>query len=305
MTQASALPLRHLVFAAFVVVVWGVNFTVIEIALEGFPPILFAALRFALVAVCCLVVPRPKVAWRYLVLVGLFTGTGQYALLFLGMAAGMPPGISSLVLQAQVLLTLLVAATVLRERPTKRQLLGLSIAVVGLVIVGFNRGGTVPLVALLLVLAAAGSWAIGNVCTRIAQPDDGFRLTIWSCLIPPVPLFLLSIATEGADRGLTAIADADITTWLALGYVVVFATILALGVWSMLLGRYPAHKVVPFALLIPVVGIPTGWLVEGDVITLPMLAGALVVLAGLYFVTIRARADRTAERLPVPATRSQ
>ncbi|WP_092778422.1 EamA family transporter [Actinokineospora terrae] len=146
--------------------------------------------------------------------------------------------------------------------------------------------------SLLLVLAAAGSWAVGNVCTRMAQPDDGFRVTIWSCLIPPVPLFLLSIATEGADRGITAIADADITTWLALGYVVVFATILALGVWSMLLGRYPAHKVVPFALLIPVVGIPTGWLVEGDVVTLPMLAGALVLLAGLYFVTIRARVDR-------------
>ncbi|SER90731.1 EamA family transporter [Actinokineospora terrae] len=127
--------------------VWGVNFTVIEIALKGFPPVLLAALRFALVAVCCLVVPRPKVAWRYLVLVGLFTGTGQYALPFLGMAAGMPPGTSSLVLQAQVLLTLLVAATVLRERPTRRQVLGLSIAVIGLVIVGFNRGGTVPLVA--------------------------------------------------------------------------------------------------------------------------------------------------------------
>lgn len=110
MTPGFALPARHLLLTWLAVLTWGVNFTVIDAGLADFPPLLFAALRFAAVAVCCLFVPHPQVPWRWLVLVGLFTGTGQYALLYLGMAAGMPAGLSSLVMQGQVLFTLLFAA---------------------------------------------------------------------------------------------------------------------------------------------------------------------------------------------------
>lgn len=286
----AVLPGRQLALAALVAVIWGVNFAIIDGALRDFPPLLFAALRFAVVAVCCLVVPRPNVAWRHIIAVGLFTGTGQYALLYLGMAAGMPSGLTSLLMQAQVLFTVVFAAVALRERPAARQLAGLVISAAGLAVVGLTRGGTVPLLALLLILAAAASWAVGNVCTRIARPDDGFRLTIWSSLVPPLPLLALSAVTEGPDRDLSAIADAGPGAWLSLGYVVVLATIVAMGIWSSLLGRYPADRVVSFALAIPLVGLTTGWLVQGEPMTPPTLLGTAIVLCGLALVVTRARA---------------
>lgn len=291
--RGSALPAGHLMLAWLVVAIWGVNFTVIDAGLADFPPLLFAALRFACVAVCCLFVPRPHIPWRWLLLVGLFTGTGQYALLYLGMTAGMPAGLSSLVMQAQVPFTLLFAALALRERPTARQASGIAVSVVGLAIVGLARGGSVTAAAMLLVLGAAAVWAVGNVCTRIAKPDNGFRLVIWSSLVPPLPLLGLSLLHEGLHRDTSALSHAGSGAWLSLAYSVLLSTIVAMGSWSMLLGRYQADRVVPYALAIPVAGFVTGRIVRGESVTAPMLLGAAVVLLGLALVVSRSRTRRT------------
>ena len=290
----SSLPPRHLALAVLAVAIWGANFSVIDVGLEVFPPLLFAGLRFSLVAACCLVVPRPQVSWRWLLTVGLFTGTGQYALLYLGMAAGMPSGLSSLIMQAQVPFTILFAAAGLGERPSGRQALGIAVSGVGLLLVGLARGragggGTIPALALVLVLAAAASWAVGNVCTRIARPDSGFRLVVWSSLVPPLPLLGLSLLHEGPHRDAAAFAHANAGTWLSLAGTVGLATILAMGLWSSLLGRYPADQVVPFALAIPVVGLAVGWAAQGESVTAAMLGGAAVVLAGLALVVVGPR----------------
>lgn len=295
MTRGSVLPLtaplppRHLALAALAVLIWGVNFTVIDAGLAVFPPLLFAAMRFALVALACLFVPRPAIAWRWLLLVGLFTGTGQYALLYLGMAAGMPAGLSSLVMQAQVPLTILVATLALRERPTVRQCVGIAVSAVGLGLVGVARGGSVTALSLLLVLGGAASWAVGNVCTRVAKPDNGFHLVIWSSLVPPLPLLGLSLLHEGLHRDAAAFGHASWSAWLSLAYSVVLATVVAMGSWSMLLSRHQADRVVPFALAIPVIGLATGRVVQGETVTVPMLLGTSVVLIGLALVVTRAR----------------
>lgn len=289
MTRGPALPPRHLALATLAVLIWGVNFTVIDAGLAAFPPLLFAAMRFALVAVACLFVPRPTIAWRWLLLIGLFTGTGQYALLYLGMAAGMPAGLSSLVMQAQVPLTILVAALALRERPTIRQCVGIAVSALGLGLVGMARGGSVTVPALLLVLGGASSWAVGNAFTRIAKPGNGFHLVIWSSLVPPLPLLGLSLVHEGVHRDAAAFGQAGWSAWLSLAYSVLLATIVAMGSWSLLLSRHPADRVVPFALAIPVVGLATGRIVQGESVTAPMSLGTVVVLAGLALVVAHAR----------------
>ena len=281
--------------AAVPALIWGVNFAVIDAGLSGFPPLLFAALRFALVGACCLVVPRPRVAASRLLLVGLFMGTGQYGLLYLGMAAGMPSGLSALVMQAQVPFTILIAAVVPGERPTARQGAGVAVSLVGLAAVGAARGGAVTIGALLLVTGGAACFAAGNIFTRLAQADSGFRLVVWSSLVPPLPLFALSLAAEGPRRDADAVAHAGPGAWLALAATVVLASLLSMGLWSALLGRYPADRVVPYALAIPVVGLATGWLVRGEQITTPTVGGAGLVLGGLALVVMpaaRSAADR-------------
>ncbi|MCB7135167.1 EamA family transporter [Cellulosimicrobium marinum] len=167
------MPLRPSLLATLVAVLWGANFVVIDLGLGDLPPTLFVALRFAVVLVPAIfLVPRPTARWRDVLLVGLFMSLGQFGLLYTALSLGMPPGLASLVLQAQVGLTVLFAALSLRESPTRRQVVGVVVGALGLLVVGLGRSETTPALAFLLTLAAASSWAVGNVVARRAGRRD-------------------------------------------------------------------------------------------------------------------------------------
>src|SRR3712207_9394000 len=110
------MPRRHVLLAVAVAVIWGVNFVVIHVGLGSFPPLLFAALRFFLVALALPFVPRPGVPARYVIAVGVFLSAGQFSLLFIGMDQGMPAGLASLVLQLQAAFTVGLAVLRSEER---------------------------------------------------------------------------------------------------------------------------------------------------------------------------------------------
>ena len=303
MPPRTVLTTRDLFLALFVVFFWALSFPVTEGALSALPPFLVAGLRFALVSLCCLVVPRPPLAWRWIVLIGLFLLVGQYGLLYLGMARGMPSGMTALVVQAQVPLTIAIAAVALHERPTARRVGGLAVSALGLVLVGVTRGGAIPLAALLLVLGSGASWAVGNVLIRVApfterRADNGFRLVAWTALVPPLPMFVLSLfeSVPGRGRGVhadwAALTAAGPRAWLAIGYMVVLGTVAAMSIWSSLLGRYSADRVTPFALGIPVLALLLSRVLIHESISAATLAACAVVLAGLALVALPGRAAR-------------
>ena len=291
------MPRAHVLLALLVAVVWGINFVVIEVGLDTFPPLLFAALRFALVAFpAVLLIARPQVHWRYVLAVGTFLSAGQFGLLFVGMDLGLPAGLASLVLQLQAMFTIGLAVLLLGERPARRQLVGAGIALAGIAVIGAGRAEGVPLLGLLLCCAAALSWAAGNIATRVAQAPDAKALLVWSSLVPPLPLFVLSLAFE--EPSSTAV---DLGGVLALLYVVVLATAFGFGTWTWLLKRHPASKVAPFTLAVPVVGIASAWLFLGEVPNGPELVGAGLVLLGLGFV-VAARRQGTMIVKPIVST---
>jgi len=109
-----------MLLAALVATMWGFNFVVIDWGMRGIPPLFFVAVRFAVVALAVVVVPRPLASWKTIVGVGLFMSLGQFALLYTSIALGLQPGIAALLLQAQVVLTIVVAALALRLWPARR-----------------------------------------------------------------------------------------------------------------------------------------------------------------------------------------
>ena len=290
------MPRRHVLIATLVAVIWGVNFVVIHVGLESFPPLLFAALRFCLVALALPFVPRPGVPIAYVVAVGVFLSAGQFGLLFVGIDQGMPAGLASLVLQLQAAFTVGLAVLFLGERPRPAQLAGGTLALVGIGIIAAGRASAIPLGALALTIGAAFSWGIGNVATRKASSPNPLGLLVYSSLIPPLPLLTLSLLTE---RGQPVEIGAG--GLLALLYVVVLSTLLGFGVWAWLLSQHPASTVAPFTLLVPVVGILSAWLLLSEVPSAAELGGAAVVLAGLALTVgltgPRARHARLARRM--------
>lgn len=275
------MPRRHLLLAVAVMAVWGFNFVPIHWGLESFPPLLFAALRFTLVAIpAVLFVKPPKIQWGYVVGVGIFLSALQFALLFASMDQGLPAGLASVVVQLQPLFTIALAVAFLGERPTKGQLIGSGIALAGMCVIATGRAAAVPLAAVLLAVGASASWGAGNVIVRKAQAPDPIALLVWSSLVAIPPLFGLSLALEGAP-------DVHLTTTGVAGllYVVVLASGFGYGAWTWLLKHYEAGKVAPYSLLVPVTGIGSAWLVLGEVPNATETAGAAIVLAGLAVLT--------------------
>ena len=268
------MPRRHVLLALAVAVVWGVNFVVIHVGLDHFPPLLFAALRFCLVALALPFVPRPGVPAKYVVAVGVFLSAGQFGLLFLGIDKGMPAGLASLVLQLQAAFTVGLAVLLLKERPQRAQLAGGALALAGIGIIAAGRASAVPIGALALTVGAAASWGFGNVATRKARSPNPLGLLVWSSLVPPLPLLTLSFLTERGD-------PVDFTASSILALLYVLSTLLGFGAWAWLLGRHPASTVAPFTLLVPVVGIAAAWLALNEVPSGAELIGAAVVLTGL------------------------
>jgi O-acetylserine/cysteine efflux transporter len=297
------MPARHALLAVAIAVVWGINFVVIHVGLADFPPLLFVALRFTLVAFpAVLFVRRPDVEVRWLLGVGVFLCMGQFALLFVAMDQGLPAGLASLVLQAQVLFTIALAVVFLGERPRPLQVGGALVALAGILVIALGRGGSVPLGALALSIAAAASWGVGNICTRKAQASDALALLVWASLIPPLPLAALSLAL---GEGAPSISAGGV---LAILYVVVGSTFFGFGAWAWLMRRHPASRVVPFALLVPPVGIASAWVALGEQPNTAELIGAGIVLLGLAVatsaVTTSSRGGTLRAWLPLPSARA-
>ncbi|WP_284293210.1 EamA family transporter [Luteimicrobium album] len=320
-SRATGLPPRAAALAVLVAVIWGVNFVVIDEGLGDVPPTLFAAVRFVLVVVpAVFFVPRPAARWRDVALVGACMSLGQFGFLYTALAVGMPAGLASLVLQAQVVLTVLFASMALRETPTRNQLVGVLVGAAGLVVVGLALGARTPLTAFALTLAAAASWAVGNVVSRrigaasasagVSRPTSGLSLTVWSAVVVPVPLFALSLVLDGPGAVGHALAHPTLAAVLSTAYTVYLASLVGYGIWNSLLARYPASAVVPFTMLVPVVGAATAWIVLGEVPNGGQVVGGVLLLAGVAITTgvlrrprrSRAVADRSTTQSGRPHT---
>jgi O-acetylserine/cysteine efflux transporter len=298
------MPPRHVALAVLIAIVWGVNFVVIHAGLQHFPPLLFSALRFTFVAFpAVLIVGRPRVPWRWVVAVGFSLGVASFGLLFVGIDEGMPAGLSSLVLQTQVIFTVAFAGVVLGERPRRAQVVGATIALAGLAVIATDRASSSPVLPFVLVIAAAAAWGVSNVCTRIAQPPDGLALMVWASLVAPLPLLVLALAFEGPHEVGEALRGIDLGGIAALAYIVGPSTLFGFAAWSGLLRRYPAAVVAPFTLLVPVFGIAAAALTLGERPSPPELGGGALVILGLLYGLARPRSQRSYGRV-APASAS-
>jgi len=273
---------REILLALFVVVAWGVNFVIIEVGLGTMPPLLLAALRFAVAALPAIFIPRPAVPWPRFIFIGLVLFTGQFGLLFMSMKVGMPAGLASVVIQSQAFLTGPIAALVLGERISPRQVGGTAIAFVGLAAIATTAGaGGVTLLGLVLSLGAALCWAIGNVALRGAGKIDMFAMVTWLSIVPPLPLLALSYVFEGPQAIEAAFLHMGWVGVGAVAYIAIVSTNIGYGMWAYLLKLYPAAQVAPFSLLVPIVGIVSAALLLGEQFGPVRLAGMVLVFAGL------------------------
>ena len=304
--------LLHIALAVLVAFIWGVNFTFIAWALESFPPLMLTALRFFFTAVPLVLFLKPPKFNRTLFIYAIGTFVMQYAFVFTAMHLGASAGLTALLLQVQIFITVLLAYVILGEPVSRMQIMGMLVGVLGLGVIALNLGGDMPLVGFICILIAAIGWSFGNIASKQASTQQSISnfsnaspvnsnnkasnrtsalsalsLVVWGGLIACIVLTLSSLLFENEAWTLATFTQASFKSWLSLGFIVYVSTLIGFGLWAHLLSKNIASKVVPFALLVPVFGMATSVLLIGEVVTWWKMLAMVLILSGLILANVK------------------
>ncbi|HEY3049021.1 MAG TPA: EamA family transporter [Polaromonas sp.] len=290
--RSPALTGRDLAAVLTVVLLWGVNFVVMKFALRDFTPFQLGAARYVFAVLpLVLFIRPPNVPWKWVLLYGAFQGVGQFGILFIALKVGMTAALASVILQTQVFWTALFGFVLLHERASRPLQAGLVLAALGLSCFALNYvnpgaagASATTLLGFLLTLCAAAMWAMSNIVVRrvqqIATDYSPVAFVVWSSLVAVLPFAALSYIFDPETVRWQWTA-ARWSSWLAVAYLGWIATIVGYSLWTGLLKRHPANRVAPFSLGVPIVGLATGMLVLGEVITPWQWAGITLVVMAL------------------------
>ncbi len=268
--------------ALLVTAIWGLNFSIIKLGLATLDPNLMAAIRFALCALpAVLFVPRPNGPWHYWVIYGLLFGVVQWGAVYAGIYFGLSAGLASLVLQVAVFFTMAGGMLFFRERLTSPMLLGTAVAFSGVALVFAHAEGQATVLGLVLVVIAAMAWAAANLVVKKAKPGNMFGFMVWSSLVVPIPLLLLSYGFAGPERIVQSLASIDGTALFSILFQVYPTTLLGYAVWNGLLKKYPVSTVAPLTLFVPVFGMLGSVLIFGESLPGYKWLAMACILAGL------------------------
>lgn len=289
----APLPPLHFLLALAVMAVWGTNFVVIHAGLQHLPPLTFAALRFAFVALpAVFFLKRPAVPLWNLAAYGLLIGVGQFGLLFVAMRGSISPGLASLVVQMQAFFTIGLSMALTGERLRAYQAIALLLTLAGLGWLLLNTNGDITPLGLALVLGAALGWAGGNTMSRMAGPVNMLAYVVWGAAFGAPALFVLALLVEGWPAVSHGIAAADPLTWAAVIWQSVGNTMFGYAAWGWLLARHPAATVSPLSLMTPVFGMAASALLLHEPLQAWKLTAAALVLGGLALNTLWPRLRR-------------
>ena len=270
--------------ATAVPLLWGLGLVVAKPVVETFQPILLMALRFSVAALLLVwFAPIPKRHLMALALVALVGSTLQYGLTFNGLKR-LDAGTTALIVQAEVIFLVIIAAVWLGERLGLRQIIGMIVAFAGLWIVYGTPRLQGQEVGIAMVLGGGLFWAFGQVMVRRLGDLGGVTTVAWVSVLAAPQLILLSLIVEGDPR--PALVGADWRVWISVLYLGVMMTALAYACWYHVLGKYQAGQVGPFLLLTPVASVLGGRVFLGEPLTWEIVLGGTVLIAGVAVLVI-------------------
>jgi len=276
---------RDIAAAAAIVLLWSVNFSVNKIAVGQLPPVLMVAMRFVLIGLMLAPLLRPtgKPFWR-IALIAFTLGGLHFGLFFAGLK-GIGAGMSAIVAQLAVPFSAVLAAVFFGERSGVAQVAGMAVAFAGIYVIVGEPRLEFDALHLGLAVASALAFAAANIQIKRLGPVNGFVLNAWIAVLAAPQLAVASLILE--DDQLATLAAADWRGWSAMVFTTVSGGVLAYGLWYYLLGRYPVNRIVPLTLMAPAFAVVIAGVALDEPLTLKVLAGAALTLAGVAAIQFR------------------
>lgn len=278
--------LRDFLLLVGICLIWATNNVVSKVVVSDWqvPPLFYAAVRFALVAALTLpwLRPMPRPAWR-IVTVGLLMGGGSFALLFMALQT-VSPSAAAVVSQAGVPITTLLSILILGERIHWRRGLGITLTLIGVLVVVWEPGFAIS-AGLLLVLAAAASGSLGAVLMKQMGDIAPLRFQAWVGMSSALLLAPLTLVLETPDWNQLAAVK-----WQFMAAVVFSALVVSVGahtLYYVLIARYEANLIAPLTLITPLATIGLGVAITNDRLDTQMIVGSAIALTGVLIVALR------------------
>ena len=281
-----------------VYVVWGSTYLAIRVGVETMPPLLMAAARSLVAGLIMFplglrrrrsapLAPRwpSRAQWRACAAAGVLLLVGQGVV---GVAERtIPSGLAALLIATVPLWLLGLDAGLNRARLGRAQLAGLLVGLAGVALLSsLGGGGHISVTGVLIVLGAAGMWALGTMTARRGTfPSSPVLATGMELLAGGAVLLVLAAAT--GEFGSLHLSHVSAGSWLALGYLIVIGSIVAFSAYGIAVRSLPTPTVATYAYVNPVIAVLLGALILGERLTPAMIGGGVLVVGAVVLVVRR------------------
>jgi O-acetylserine/cysteine efflux transporter len=285
----------HLALVLLINLAWGFNIVAVKFAVETAGPLTAVALRYAIVGLVCL----PWLRWQP-GRMGIILVTGFVAgALFMGLGAisfALADNVSALAIAGQlgVPFSLILAVLLYGERLHWPRITAVALCFAGVAVMGFDPAISHESIALWLTVAAALTWAIGNLLFRKLAGISVMTIHAWLALVSTPILLATSMVFEPGR--LAAVPDLPLGTWGWLTYSALGASLLGHGGMSWLFQRYPVSTISPLTLPTPLISVIVAVIVFGTPITGQMITGGALTLIGVAIITLRTAKENVVAR---------
>ena len=274
---------RDILLALCAPLLLGFGFAIAKPAMQQFPPFLLMGLRFTITALVLVWwFPIPRALIKNLFIVSLIGGTLSYGLVYLVLIIVYASS-STLLIQAEVPFGVIIAYFLYKERPEIKNILGIIIAFIGLVVLLGAPNLQGKFIGVLLLLLGAFTWSLGIVMAKpLSKEIGGFAVAAWISLFCGPMLLFGSFIFDG--NTLNYFLSANLEGWLTVAYLGLIMQPLAYGSWYHVIGRNPIHKVMPVMLLFPLTGLSTAIFLLGEEPTKQVFLGGTIILFGVAMI---------------------
>ena len=280
---------RDFVLLSAVCFVWGLNLVVTRwvVADAGVPPLFFAAMRFAGIALVLFWFLRPipkNLGTLFLIAMGM--GAVHFALLFTGLANAEASSVS-VVGQLGVPFSTLMSMAFLGEVVGWRRGLGIMLAFAGAILIAVDPNTFQLSFGLLYVVFAALVASGAGILMKRMPSISAMQMQAWIGLFSFAPLFAVSGLLESDQNGWGAFIEGGWLVWAATAFAVLGVSVFGHGAFYNLIKKYDISLLSPLTLMTPVWGVVLSIVMLGEVLTLQLVVGAAISLGGVFVILVR------------------
>ena len=280
--------------------IWGTTYLGIRFGLEGFPPFILNGIRFLIAGTVLILIGRmrrqrwpTRIQWWNSLRVGLLMLVGGVGLVSIAEDLGVGSGVAATAIAVIPVWTAL-ATGFLGEWPTRREWIGLGLGLVGVLVLVGEGDFRSTLLGTVLILVAPILWSIGSVwSSRADLPEGSAMATAAQLLTGGAALMVI-----GPLLGERVVEMPGATSWWALGYLVIFGSIVAYTAYVYLLRTVRPAVATSYAFVNPIVAVVAGVTLGREVLTGPVFLAMPLILIGVAMVTL-GRRGRVKELEPV------